>query len=200
MTAGDLGPELERLPGVLAATVFDDRARGPRVYLATGPTADAGALRQVVLALLADRGVAGDPDRVHVATPPVTGTAAALPRFTLDGLDVHRTDGWVECAARLRSRGRIVTGTGREPDTAPGRARAAARAVLQAVESLDPDLRLGLHGSRVADLFGYDAVVVIVEAVAGRAHGHLPGTALVDRSVEEAAAMATTTALRSWSP
>lgn len=192
---------LERLPGVLAATVFTDSTRGPRVYLATGAQADRDALLSAVMALIADRGLAGDPSRIHIATPPRAPTAgASLPRFSLDSLDVHRTDGRAECAVQLRTELRTTAASASEPDTITGRARAAARAILLAVESLDPDLRLGLHGVRSVDLFGQESVVVLVEATAGRTHAHLPGAALVDRSVEEAAALATLTALRSWGP
>lgn len=199
MSPADLGPDLERLPGVLAATVFTDPSRGPRIYLATAPQADRDTLRSMVLALLQDRGLAGDPDRIHIAAPPPpTAPAGPLPRFSLDGMDVHRLDGRAECAVRLRADGRTTHGSASEPDTTTGRARAAARAILTAVESLGPDLRLGLHGTRILDLFGHDSVVVLVEATEGRAHAHLPGSALVEQSVEHAAVEATLAALRSW--
>lgn len=200
MTPGDLGPELERLPGVLAATVFSDTDRGPRVYLATGLQADTESLRSAVVALMQDRGLVADPSRIHIASAPRThAPRASLPRFSLDSLDVQRKHGRAECSVRLRSELRTLAASATEPDTAGGRARAAARAVLLAVESLDPDLRLGLHGARSMDLFGQESVVVLVEVTAGRAHAHLPGAALVERSAEEAAALATLTALRSWS-
>lgn len=201
MSSGDLGPDLERLPGVLAATVFSDGPSGPRVYLATGAHADNDSLRGAVLAILGDRGLQADPERIHIATPPLRALpVGSLPRFSLDSLDVHRTEGRAECSVRLRTTKRSTAGAATEPDTSAGRARAAARAVLVAVESLDPDLRLGLHGARKLNLFGHDAMVVLVEATSGRAHGHLPGSALVERSVEEAAALATLRALRSWGP
>lgn len=199
MTTGDLGPTLERLPGVLAATVFTDSMRGPRVYLAIGAQADRDALLGAVLALIEDQGVKCDPSRIHIATPPRTPTSGgSLPRFSLDSLEVHRTDGRAECAVQLRTEVRTTAASASEPDTTTGRARAAARAILRAVESLDPDLRLGLHGIRTLELFGQESVVVLVEATAGRAHAHLPGAAMLDRSVEEAAALATLTALRGW--
>lgn len=203
MSSSGLGPDLERLPGVLAATVFSDAARGPRVYLATGALADRDALRSMVLALLDDRGLPGDPDRIHIAAPPTSTPVAPLsplPHFTLDSMDVHRTDGRAECSIQLRTGSRTTVGTTSETDTAAGRARAAARAVLSAVESLGPDLRLGLHGTRRLDLFGHDSLLVLLEATEGRAHAHLSGSALVERSVEHAAAEATLAALRSWGP
>ena len=196
----DLSSALERLPGVLAASAFLDPPHGPRVYLAVGPDADPDELRRATLALLGDRGIPGTPDRVHVGTPPAPSHAGAmaLPRFTLDELEVHRVDSHARCAVRLRSGGRTTSGSGEEPDTRSGRGRAAARACLRAAESLDPDLRLGLEGVRILDLFGRDAVLVLVEATAGRSQAVLPGISLVERSVEEAACAATLAALRSW--
>lgn len=201
MSRGELGPDLERLPGVLAATVFDDASRGPQIYLATTPRAHAETLRTATLALLEDRGLQADPDRIHIAASPAKALATSpLPHFTLDSLEIHRSDMRAECSVRLRTGDRLTPGSAREPDTVTGRARAAARAVLAAVESLDPDLRLGLHGIRPLDLVGHEAVVVLLEGTAGRAHAHLPGAALVERSVEEAVARATLMALRGWTP
>lgn len=200
MTRGeDLSSALERLPGVLAASAFLDPPHGPRIYLAVATGADSEALRQAALALLADHEIPATADRIHVGSaPPPARDHGALPRFSLDGLEVHRADHHASCVIRLRSGGRITTGKAQEPDTRSGRARAAARACLQAVEALDPDLRLGLEGLRVNDLFGQDAVTVLVEATAARSHALLPGTALIERSVEEAASLATLAALRSW--
>ncbi len=199
MSPADLGPDLERLPGVLAATVFEDTALGPRIYLATGVQADREALRSTILAVLQDRGLTADPARIHIAVAPASA-ATPLPTFALDSMDVHRVGGRAEVEVRLRAGGRTVVGNAAEPDTSAGRARAAARAILTAVESLGPDLRLGLHGARRLDLFGQDAVLVLLEATEGRAHVHLPGSALVEQSVEHAAAAATLGALRSWGP
>lgn len=201
MYPGDLGPEIERLPGVLAATVFADARSGPRVYLAVEPDTDRDALRATTLALLRDHDLTTDPDRLHIGIAPATPPApTALPPLTLDGLEVHRTDNRVDCTIRLRAGGRTLTASATEPDTPPGRARATARAVLAATETLDPDLRLGLHGARVHGLFGFDAVSVLVEATVGRTHIQLPAAALVDRSIEHAAAIAALQALRTWVP
>ncbi|MFW5950595.1 MAG: hypothetical protein ACOCVZ_00615, partial [Gemmatimonadota bacterium] len=144
------------------------------------------------------RGHAGAPSGQETRHPRHQDTAPADPRFTLEGVDVHRSHGRAECTVRLRLGGRSSAGAARESDTGAGRARAAARAALAAVETLDPALRLGLHGIRRVDLFGHGAIVVLVEATAGRSHEHLPGSALLDRSEEEAAALATINALREW--
>lgn len=199
MIPGELGAELERIPGVLAATLFNDSPGGPRVYLAMTSDADPAAIADAVVGILGDRGLPADRGRIHLAVPPRRDAAGdALRWFSLDGLDVRRTEGRVECTTRIRSTTRSTTGQAAEPDSAAGRARAAARSALRAIEALDPDLHLGLEGVRAMDLYGREAVVVLVEAAAGRAHVHLPGVAVVHRSVEEAAVMATLGALRGW--
>lgn len=121
-----------------------------------------------------------------------------LHAFTLDSLDVHRAEGRVQCTVYLRAGSQAIDGCATETDTPSGRARAAARATLVAVESLEGDLRLGLHGTRIVDIFGHETLVILVEATAGRSSAHLPGSALLERSVEEAAALAALMALRSW--
>lgn len=197
--ADALTAALERLPGVLAATAFLDTPAGPRLYLAAAPDSDHRGLGDRAYDLLRDYGYDCPRERIHVAAPPAsTRGRAVLPSCTLDGLDVHRSDHQVECAIRLRASGRVTAGSAVEPDTPAGRGRAATLATLRAAERLDPDLRLGLEGLRLMDLFGLDAVVVLVEASAARSYAHLPGSALVERSVEEAAALATLQALRSW--
>ena len=199
MTPGELGAAIERLPGVLAATVFSDSPTGTRVYLAVAPDADTDAVRDTVLGLLRDHGHAIDPGRVHVGTAPRTPRPVSpVPSMTLDGLDIHRADNRVDCAVQLRVDGRVLSGSAREPDTPHGRAQAAARATLAAAENADPDLRLGLHGVREHDLFGVPAVALLIEASVGRSHLQLPGTATIDRSIEHAAALATLQALRGW--
>ena len=198
MTPGDAARDLERLPGVLAATLFLDTPSAPRAYLAVSADADTDALRSTAAALLRDHGHPVSDDRVHIGHAPSRRLAGALPRATLDGLDVHRSENRVECSVRIRAQSHTTYGACSEPDSPSGRARAAARAALQAAEALDPDYRFGLQGVRPLDLFGSEAVVVLVDASAGRGHAYLPGAALVDRSVEEAAALAALLALRGW--
>ena len=201
MSPGEAGPALERLPGVLAATVFTDSDDRPRVYLAVRPDVDHNAIRATALALLRDRGIRSDPDQLHIGTAPTHPPARrALPGLSLETLDVHRSSNRVECTVRLRAETRSPEGTASETDTAGGRARAAARATLDAVESLDPDLRLGLHGARSQMIFGFEVLAVLIEVSLGRTHTQLPGAALVERSPEHAAVTATLQALRSWEP
>ena len=201
MTSGDTGLALERLPGVLAATVFTDTGSGHRVYLAVSPDVDHDAVRATALALLRDRGIRSDPAHLYIGTAPThPPTRRVLPALALETLDVHRTDNRVTCTVWLRAEARSLEGTAAESDTPNGRARAASRAVLEAVEALDPDLRLGLHGARTEGIFGFDVLTVLIEGAVGRSHSQLPGSALVDRSPEHAAVAATLQALRSWAP
>lgn len=198
MTPGDAARDLERLPGVLAATLFLDTPSAPRVYLATTAEVDPHALRRAAEALLQDHGYAIPGERIHVGHAPTRRLTSSLPRATLDGLEVQRSENRVECSVRIRTETHTTFGACSEPDSASGRARAAARATLQAAEALDPDFRFGLQGVRPMELFGQEVVLVLVDASAGRGHAHLPGAALLDRSVEEAAALAALHALRGW--
>jgi hypothetical protein len=200
VSPGDPTPHLERLPGVLAATLFLDTPAPPRVYVATTADTDADALRAIIVGLLHDHGFHAPADNIHIATAPRRPAAGTvLPRVSLDAVDVNRGDNRADCTVRLRSGDRLAAGTATEPDTRNGRARAAARATLDAAESLDPDFRFGLEGLRTVDLFGHQAVILLVDATAGRSQTRLPGTALLNRSVEEAAALAALHALRAWS-
>jgi hypothetical protein len=199
VSRGDPAAQLERLPGVVAATLFLDTPALPRVYLATTSGSDHETLRQAVLGLLSDHGLGTDPDHVHIAAAPRPSSAGTtLARTTLDAVEVQRADSRAVCTVRLRAAGRLCTGEAAEPDTRSGRARAAARATLQAAESLDPDYRFGLEGIRVMDLFGHEALILLLDATAGRNQAFLPGAALVGRSLEEAAALAGLHALRDW--
>jgi hypothetical protein len=200
VSPGDPTPHLERLPGVLAATLFLDTPAPPRVYVATAPDTDTDALRAIIVGLLRDHGFHVPDGNIHVATAPRRPAAGTvLPRVSLDAVDVHRSESRADCTVRLRSGDRTANATATEPDTQSGRARAAARATLGAAESLDPDFRFGLEGLRMLDLFGHQAVILLIDATAGRSQSRLPGAALLERSVEEAAALAALHALRAWS-
>lgn len=203
MSRSDAVSDLERLPGVLAATLFLDGPEAPLVYLATTPEADPEALRNIVATLLHDHGSPTSRDRIHIAAPSLalarsSARHGASLRFSFVDFGVHREDGRVTCTVQLHSELRPGEGSATEPDTPSGRARAAARAALLAAEAFDPDFRFGLEGIRTFDLFGHRALTLLVDAAAGRTHTQLPGTALVDRSLEEAAALAVLQALRSW--
>jgi hypothetical protein len=197
----DPTPKLESLPGVVTATSFLENGAPPRVYLVTTPDVDQDALRDLVVELLADHGYPSLPERIHIGTShPRIVSGPILTRVSLDALDVSRSQSRVECTVRLRAAERSVSGSASEPDTPSGHARAAARATLAAAEEVDPDFRFGLEGIVRLDLFGDPALALLVDARIGRVQSRLPGTCLLDRSTEEAAALATLQALRSWNP
>jgi hypothetical protein len=200
VSSPDPTAHIERLPGVLAASLFLDTPATPRVYAALAPDADQAALMAAIVGLLRDHGYHTPAENVHLAMAPRSAVVGegALSRATLDSVDVERSSSRVICTVRLGSAGRVLTGTATEPDTPSGRTRASARALLAAAESLDPDYRFGLEGVRSLDLFGDVGVVLVVDASAGRAHARLAGTALVSRSAEESGALAALHALRSW--
>jgi hypothetical protein len=200
VTESDPTPQLQRLPGVVAASAFLDQPT-PLIYLATTPDADRDALRQAVVTLLDGYGRPTPPDRVQFGMAMGRGAPPLLlARVSLDALDVARSQGRIDCTVRLRSGERETAGEATEPDTPSGPLRVAARATLRAAEALDPDYRFGLEGVRVLDMLGEPVVLVLVDARAGRGHARLPGSALVDRPAEEAAALAVLHALRSWGP
>lgn len=202
MSPGDPAAHLERLPGVLAATVFLDTPAPARVYAALSPDADPDTLRPAILGLLRDHGYTADPDNVHLAIAPIgrSVTDGVLPRVSLGSVEVQRSEGRVHCTVSLRAGDRDLAATASEPDTASGRSRAAARAALEGAEALDPDFRFGLEGVRRLDLFGEESLVVMVDAAAGRARARLVGAAILGRSSEETAALAVLQALRGWRP
>ena len=85
-------------------------------------------------------------------------------------------------------------------DSPTGRARAAARATLAAAEQAVPGIQLGLEGVTIVDLFSRRYVAASVEAAFQREFILLAGLVTLDqnRSVEDAAALATLRAIDRW--
>lgn len=120
-------------------------------------------------------------------------------RFLVLGkVDLNRADHHVTCRVELDRRGRNFVGEARELDTETGRIRAAAKATLQAAESASSGTFLALEGAVILELFGRRYVAVSVEAAAVRQFVRLSGLVSVDRSVEEAASLATLAAIERW--
>jgi hypothetical protein len=103
------------------------------------------------------------------------------------------------CEVTLRDGERQITGSGTGPDTAGGRAEAAARALLDAVERARPDLRLHLDGAIISTSRGRSFVIVGAHALLDRETISLAGAAPLARSPEEAAILATLQATNRWS-
>jgi hypothetical protein len=103
------------------------------------------------------------------------------------------------CEVTLRDGDREVVGSGAGPDTAAGRAEAAARAVLSAIEQARTELRLQLDGAAISASRGRSFVIVSARAVLQRMTVPLAGAAPLARSPEEAGILATLQATNRWS-
>ncbi|MBX6366106.1 MAG: hypothetical protein IRZ00_19840 [Gemmatimonadetes bacterium] len=218
-----LAGEIENLPGVIAAAIHLGPAAEIReVYIAAAPGASAVDLQSATVAVLARHGIDIAPAVVRVGAIHEPGPSAAAGstaeepqpapspdapawqgRFILlEGVDIQTSGGHVVCRVRLRRQGELLEGEARELDTELGRARAAARATIAAVEDASP-FALGLEGAAFVDLFARRYVVVSVEASASRRFVTLAGLIALEpnRPLEEAATLATIRAIErfiSW--
>lgn len=153
--------------------------------MGTGP--EAGA----VIAAMADAGDA----------PAAAEPAAARPpdRLQYVRYEARREDDRCTCQVVLRSGDGEVTGTGEGPDTAAGRAEAAARAVFDGIGRIRGDLRLSLEGAVISSSRGRSFVIISAHALQDRATTPLAGAAAMTRSPEEAAILAALQASNRWS-
>ncbi|HEX6938948.1 MAG TPA: hypothetical protein VF158_06010 [Longimicrobiales bacterium] len=194
--------EIEKIPGVLAAAIWLRDPQHVRESFITGaPGSSIGSLRNAVTDLLLARGLVFRAEDLQIAL--VDETAIPLPLWrgrglVFDRLEIHRADNWITCRAHVFRRGNAASGEAREVDTELGRARAAARAALHAAEQTTRGVSFGLEGVHILDLVGRRYVLVAVEAAFGRRVSHLPGVGAIDRSVEDAACLATLGALDRW--
>ena len=118
--------------------------------------------------------------------------------FILSGIEVRRAQNYVTCRVQILRLGETLTGEAREIDTPAGRARAAARATVHAVAGGARGTALSLEGALIVELFGRQYVAVSVEAATARRSALLSGLVVVDRSVEDAACLATLSAVERW--
>lgn len=194
--------ELEQIPGVLAAAVWlRDQRRIREAYITAAPGTSLANLQRAVAGVLRSNGLAFSADIVHIAVLDESATPPPLWRgrfLVLDSLEVCRAQNHATCRIQLLRRGAPVTGEARELDTETGRARAAARATLNAAEQATRGIHLGLEGVQILDLFGKPFVAVSVEAASFRRLSRLPGINAIDRTVEDAACLATLGAIERW--
>ncbi len=194
--------EVEQIPGVLAAAVWLRDPQHLREGFVTGaPGSSVAVLRAAVSDLLTRRGLVFRGEDLQVAL--VDEEAIPLPLWrgrglVFDRLETHRTDNWIECRVHVLRRGQPAVGEAREVDTELGRARAAARAVLDAAAKTTRGITFGLEGVHFLDVVSRRYVLVSIEAAFGRRLSHLPGVGTIDRSVEDAACLATLGALERW--
>ena len=138
--------------------------------------------------------VAPEPDAARdEPTHPMTGRL-----LVLDSIEISRADQQVLCKVRLCGRGETVVGTGRDIDSEHGRARAAVKALVDAVEEAVAGVAFGIEGIQIAELFGRRYVVVSIEAALARRRDQVPGIAEISESVEDAACLAALTAIEGW--
>jgi hypothetical protein len=200
--------ELERLPGVAAASVWLDRdghLRDARVHIMPGaaPTIIVNAASRVLHALA----IPFDARAIRtcaIALPDEMATAIPGPnrsRFLLlQDLSLSRAGAHITCRIQLAREGTIATGEASELDTSGGRSRAAAKATLRAAENATEALALGLEAAVITQMFGRSYAVVSVEASIGRKVATLSGIVPVDpsRAAEEATCLATLRAIDRW--
>jgi hypothetical protein len=194
--------ELEKIPGVLAATVWlRDQVTVREVYVTGAPGTSPTTLESAVTNILRGYGLAFDITQLHIA--PIDAARAPAPlwngRFlVLDNIEITRAEHQVTCHIRILRAGNPVMGDARDVDTENGRARAAAQAALRAAERAASGVAFGLEGLHITDLFGRPYVVLSIEAALARRPSLLPGIAAITQSVEQAAAMATLGAIERW--
>lgn len=200
--------ELERLPGVAAASVWlgrDGNLRDARIHLMPGaaPTIVVNAAARVFHALA----IPFDPRAIRtctIALPDEMATALPGPnrsRFLLlQDLTLSRAGAHITCRIQLAREGATATGEASELDTSGGRSRAAAKATLRAAENATEGLSLGLEAAVITQMFGRSYAIVSVEASVGRKVATLSGIVPVDpsRAPEEAACLATLRAIDRW--
>ncbi|HSJ14189.1 MAG TPA: hypothetical protein VK939_07230 [Longimicrobiales bacterium] len=200
-----LGEELERLPGVLAAAVWLDADGGlAQVRLHTQPHASASIIAHAATRVLEQRGYPVAPSALRVVPVASLGEASGggTPgRFlVLHDVTWGRDGSRITCRVRLARGADIIAGEASELDSEAGRSRAAAIATLRAAEHTLEDLALGLEGIAVVPLFGRRYMAVSIEAAVNRRFAQLSGMVAIEpaRSIDEAACLATLRAIDRW--
>lgn len=206
--------DLERLPGVVSAAVWlDDTGAIRDVRITASPVSPRLIVANAASAVLRRHGFEMEPAAIHVDharapaedavahTPGILDGGAAASRYLLlHELSIGRSGGHVTIAVQIGCRGEIFRGEATEMDSEAGRIRAAVRATLSAAQRVSDGVALGLEATSALDVFGRRFVAVSVEAAAGRRFTTLHGFVGFDiqRSVEEAAILATLRAIERW--
>ncbi|MFO7259966.1 MAG: hypothetical protein DIU52_002340 [bacterium] len=207
---------LLELPSVLGAHVREDIYGHPReVHLLVAPGPDVRHLardvrdlleerlgvpvdqRVISIAQLADVGAAKTaevPETRRAGATPSQAGAETEPRLTFQGLQTSLASGKVRVQVRLGLDEQQFSGEGSELDSAQGRMRAAATAVLRALtNACRGSIRWELDGAAVVRALEHDYVLVAVLATSprfGRQPLLLAGAHPVEDGLEAAAALA----------
>jgi hypothetical protein len=118
--------------------------------------------------------------------------------FLLRHLEVHLTDFRVQCSVEVARLDDAFTADATDVDSEVGRARAAARATLLAVEQAAAAASFALDGLQIMALFGRRYVAVGVEATANRRLSSLSAMVPIENSTERAGALAVLRAVERW--
>lgn len=194
---------IERIGGVHAAWMRIDGGVVSELVLAVDADADLEQLRALTLDAIRGRGLALEDTSLRLA---VLETDAAKRRapghwprpLVRHDLQILRGDRRAICRVELLHEGDVVAAEAADLDTEAGRARAAARATLNAAEAAYPGRSLGLEGLRVVELGGRLHIALSVEAVSDRRAARLSAITAIDPSHEEAACLAALGAIERW--
>ncbi len=194
---------VERIGGVHAAWMRIDGGVVSELVLAVAADADLERLRALTLRAIRERGLSLQDSalRLAVLEPDAADARArggwSRPLVRHD-LQILRGDQRAICRVELLHDGAVVAAEAADLDTEAGRARAAARATLDAAEAAYPGRSLGLEGLRVVDLGGRLHIALSVEAVSERRSARLSAISAIDPSYEEAACLAALGAIERW--
>jgi hypothetical protein len=198
--------ELERLPGVAAASIWldhDGNLRDARIHLVPGAagTIVLNAASSVLHALA----IPFEPRAIRTSPIALPDEPLGAPQTTsrfllLQDITVSRSGSHITCRVQLTRDTNVAVGEASELDTSGGRCRAAAKATLRAAENAAEGLALGLEAAVITHMFGRSYAVVSVEASIGRRVATLSGIVPVDpsRAAEEATCLATLRAIDRW--
>jgi hypothetical protein len=135
-------------------------------------------------------------------TPPegeASAEAGQPPRYQFVGHDVrHQTNRETVCHVTVARGHEHYTGSGVGPSTPLGRAQAAARGLFAALQTARDAQDLMLENAALVEAHGHTFVLVAAQSVQGRRTESLTGVALLQRSPEEAAILASLHAVNRW--
>lgn len=190
LSAG-LGMQIDRRIVSVAQVRASGGARAQAPKASTGPTTTAGGNGSS-----AARGHDEDEDGGEERQPESRRRETRLEYVRFDS---HRNAEQCTCDVVLRDGPTQYTGSGAGPDTAGGRAEAAARGVLDAIEQARPGVKIDLQGATISSSRGRSYVIVSASAILRRETVALAGAAPMARSPEEAGILATLQATNRWS-
>ncbi|HSJ14190.1 MAG TPA: hypothetical protein VK939_07235 [Longimicrobiales bacterium] len=127
------------------------------------------------------------------------GAADLAVRYQFVGHDVrHQTNRETVCHVTVSRGSEHYTGSGAGPSTPLGRAQAAARGLFAALHTARDAQDLMLENAALVEAHGRTFVLIAAQSVQGRRTEPLTGVAILQRSPEEAAILASLHAVNRW--